>query len=178
MDREGLGRLITQHASFPEALERLLDGVPGAMLRAREAEGRWSPLEILAHLLDEEIEDFRPRAQAAAARGRIPKPIEPGRWVVERAYNSKDPAAVLHDFRAERRRSCEWLRSLDIATLDPSLEHPELGTMRCGDFVAAWRMHDLLHLRQLATALALLGARELAGWRIDYAGRIPGGSTG
>lgn len=178
MERETLGRLIAQHAGFPEALGRLLEGVPDSMLRARETEARWSPLEILAHLLDEEMEDFRPRAQAAAVRGRIEKPIDPSRWVVERAYNSKDPAVVLGDFATERNRSCEWLRSLDVSVLDRSLEHAQLGTMRCGDFVAAWRMHDILHLRQLATALAVLGARELAGWRIDYAGRIPTPSAG
>jgi len=173
MDREGLDRLIVQHASFPEALAGFVDGVSDRVLRARETDARWSPLEILAHLLDEEREDFRPRAQAAAAGGRIEKPIDPVRWVVERAYNAKDPAAVLRDLTAERARSCEWLRSLDITTLERSLEHAQLGTMRCGDFVAAWRMHDLLHMRQLSTALAVLGARELAGWRIDYAGQIP-----
>jgi hypothetical protein len=178
MEREGLDRLIVQHASFPEALVRLVDAVPDRLLRARESDARWSPLEILAHLLDEEHEDFRPRAQAAAVGGRIDQSIDPARWVVERAYNTQDPGAVLHDFAAERVRSCEWLRSLDVTALDRSLEHVRLGTMRCGDFVAAWRMHDLLHLRQLSTALAVLGARELAGWRIDYAGKIPGVPAG
>ena len=173
MDRESLDRLIAQHATFPQALARFVDAVPDHVLRAHETDARWSPLEILAHLLDEEIEDFRPRAQAAAGGGRIEKAIDPARWVVERAYNSKDPAAVLRDFAAERRRSCDWLRSIDVAVLDRSLEHAQLGTMRCGDFVAAWRMHDLLHLRQLSTALAVLGARGLAGWRIDYAGQVP-----
>jgi hypothetical protein len=46
--------------------------------------------------------------------------------------------------------------------------------MRAGDFVAAWRLHDLLHLRQFATALSVLTARRYAPWRVDYAGTIPG----
>jgi hypothetical protein len=173
MDRKGFDRLIAQHAGFPRVLAHLVGGLPVETLRQRETQARWSPLEILAHLLDEEREDFRERAQAAAAGRRIETSIDPARWVVERAYNAKDPGRVQQDFEAERARSCEWLVGLEPARLDAALEHPQLGTMRCGDFIAAWRMHDLLHLRQLATALAVLGARELAGWRIEYAGQIP-----
>jgi hypothetical protein len=173
MDREDLDRLVVQHEAFPPAVARLLHGVDPRTLRARETERRWSPLEILAHLADEETEDFRPRAQAAAAGGSLPGAIDPAGWVVQRAYNDKDPLRVLADFESERRRSCAWLRGLDPAVLGNALEHPRLGRMRCGDFIAAWRMHDLLHLRQLGTALAILTARELEDWRIDYAGQIP-----
>lgn len=173
MDRASLDRLILQHASFPRAVAQLVEGFELRTLRARENDKRWSPLEILAHLADEEIEDFRPRAQAAAAGGRITTSIDPAAWVVERAYNDKDPARVLAGLESERRQSCEWLRSLEVARLDNALEHPRLGRMRCGDFIAAWRMHDLLHLRQLTTALAILNARELEDWRVEYAGQVP-----
>jgi hypothetical protein len=46
--------------------------------------------------------------------------------------------------------------------------------MRCGDLVAAWRVHDLLHLRQFARAIAVLTVRRMDGWGTGYAGRIPG----
>ena len=173
MDKPDFERLVQQHAGFPQLLTLLVEAVDHRVLRSRETEGRWSPLEILAHLLDEEREDFRPRAQAASERRPIEKAIDPAGWVVQRAYNSKDPAQVCGDFAAEREVSCAWLRRLDLKLLDASLEHPQLGRMRCGDFIAAWRMHDLLHLRQLSTALAVLTARGLEGWRIDYAGKIP-----
>jgi hypothetical protein len=142
-------------------------------LRSRESGGRWSPLEILAHLRDEEIEDFRSRAQAVADGRPIENRIDPQGWVTERGYNSLDPEQVLRSFAEERAHSCAWLRSLSPEVLRRSIDHPVLGEMRCGDFIAAWRVHDLLHLRQLATALAILGARRLDGWRVDYAGRVP-----
>ena len=174
MDRPSYDRLRSQHADFPAVLANLLRGADAALLRAREAEGRWSPLEILAHLRDEEVEDFRPRAEAAAAGRRIERAIDPERWVVERRYNEMDPARVLAEFATERQRSCRWLAALDLARLDSRPVHPELARMRCGDFIAAWRMHDLLHLRQLATALVILTPRGFSGWRIEYAGKIPG----
>jgi len=173
MDRSSFARLLQQHEAFPRVLESLVAAFDPETLRQRESEGRWSPLEILAHILDEEREDFRPRAQLAAAGRPIEKKIDPVEWVVERKYNEKDPAAVRREFGAERDSSCAWLRSLDLERLEAALEHPQLGRMRCGDFIAAWRLHDLLHLRQLATGLAMITARQLSAWRVDYAGRIP-----
>lgn len=173
MEKGDFERLVAQHAAFPRVVAALVQAVDDATMRAHETEGRWSPLEILAHLLDEEREDFRPRAQAAAAGRRIETGIDPVGWVTQRAYNSKNPVQVCRDWVAERERSCTWLRQLDPALLESAIEHPQLGRMRCGDFVTAWRMHDLLHLRQLATALSVLTARQLAGWRLDYAGRLP-----
>ncbi len=164
--------LIEQHAAFPHVLRGLVQGVGADVLRLREGEGRWTPLEIIAHVADEEVEDFRPRAQAAAAGDPIPWSIDPPAWVKERKYNEQQPFAVLDRFTAEREASCAWLRALTPEQLETSLEHAQLGRLRCGDFVAAWRMHDLLHLRQLATALAVLTARDLSDWRTDYAGAI------
>lgn len=177
MLRNEFAALVARHAAFPRALEALSKGVDPTFLRQREGPGRWSPLEILVHLRDEEREDFRLRAQAAATGQPITTPIDPVGWVTQRSYNAQDPGAILADFEAERRASCTWLQSLQPSALQRSLDHPQLGTMRCGDFIAAWRMHDLLHLRQLATALAVLSARDLDGWRIDYAGRIPAPGT-
>src|SRR5687767_8971598 len=134
---------------------------------------RWSPLEILAHLRDEEIEDFRPRARAAIEGRELPSTIAPHVWVVERRYNEMDPGAVFLDFSRERADSCVWLGTLALDDLQRTLSHPRLGTLRAGDFIAAWRVHDLLHLRQLSTAMAILTARRLSDWDVDYAGAIP-----
>jgi YegS/Rv2252/BmrU family lipid kinase len=169
-----LPRLIDDHARFPSVVLGLIQGAEEAFLREHEAEGRWSPLEILAHLRDEEIEDFRPRAQACIAGRPLDKPIAPATWVVSRRYNEMDPGAVFLDFAKERADSCRWLATLAPADLDKSVTHSSFGTMRAGDFIAAWRVHDLLHARQLSTALAVLTARRFAEWKVDYAGTIPG----
>jgi hypothetical protein len=173
MDETRLRLLIDDHARFPTILVNLIQGCDEELLRSREAEGRWSPLEILAHLRDEEIEDFRARAQAAVEGQEITKPIAPQAWVTERRYNEMDPGAVFLDFSKERADSCKWLGTLTPADLLRSLDHPKIGKMRAGDFIAAWRVHDLLHLRQLSTAIAILTARRLDSWKTDYAGDIP-----
>ena len=174
MTPEDFRHLLAAHARFPVALLAVFQDCDEALLRSRESPSRWSPLEILAHLRDEEIEDFRPRAMAALEGRPIEKGIDPARWVTERRYNEMDPGAVYLDWAAERADSCRWLESLAVEDLDRFLDHASLGRMRGGDFIAAWRMHDLLHLRQFSTALAVLTARRYEGWRTDYAGKIPG----
>ena len=90
MNREDLSRLIRDHRRFPETIRTLLEGVDAELLRERPAAGKWSSLEILVHLRDEEIEDFRSRAQVAAESGHIEKGIDPEGWVGSRNYNAAD----------------------------------------------------------------------------------------
>lgn len=174
MDDTTFRRLIAAHARFPAALLPVFQDCDEELLRSRERDGKWSPLEILAHLRDEEVEDFRPRAMAALARQPIEKGIDPQGWVTARRYNEMDPGAVYLDWAAERADSCRWLETLNVADLENFVDHPRIGRMRAGDFIAAWRLHDILHLKQFATALAILTARRYAPWRVDYAGTIPG----
>jgi hypothetical protein len=177
MDAATLAPLIAAHARFPSALEAVLPLDDVALMRERESDARWSPLEILVHFRDEEYEDFKDRAKAAC-EGRLSETVvDVEGWVTARAYNAQDPREVFDDFVAERARSVEWLRSLTAADLAREVEHPEWGTFVGGDYVAAWRVHDLLHLRQLAQALAVLTARRLKRWRVNYAGPIPDPQT-
>ncbi len=166
--------MIDDHARFPPALFSMFQGTDLELLRHRETDERWSPLEILAHLRDEETEDFRARALAAIEGRELVLDVDPERWLVERRYNEMDPGAVYLDWARERGESCGWLESLTPDDLQKTVEHPKFGTFRAGDFVAAWRMHDLLHLKQFARALATSWGVRLGDWRLEYAGPVPG----
>jgi hypothetical protein len=179
MDEATYRHLIDDHARFPTVLLNIFQGSDEGLLRERASDERWSPLEILAHLRDEEVEDFGDRARAAVEGRKIELNVDPERWVVERKYNEMDPGAVYLDFARLRADSCLWLSDLGLADLEKTIEHRALGEMRAGDFIAAWRVHDLLHLRQFATTMAVLTTRRLEGWKVQYAGTIPVvGTTG
>lgn len=173
IDATAFAQLIDDHARFPQLVLGLIQGVDLEMLRDREAPHRWSPLEILVHLRDEEREDFRVRAKAALAGNPEVPPIRPQEWVTERRYNEMDPGAVFLDFAQERADSCRWLQTVNLEDWDRSITIPRAGAMRAGDFIMAWRMHDLLHLRQLSSAIALLFWRKYSSWRMEYAGEMP-----
>ena len=52
----------------------------------RPAPGEWSPVEIICHLRDEEVEDFGARLQVIVSGAGDFTPIEPERWAEERRY--------------------------------------------------------------------------------------------
>lgn len=177
MDETAFQQLIEDHVRFPTALLNTFQGAPVEVLRDRESAERWSPLEILAHLRDEETEDFGARARAAVEGREIEVGIDPAGWVTQRRYNEMDPGAVFLDFSEKRAESCRWLGTLSPEDLRKTVEHPDFGAFRAGDFIAAWRVHDLVHLRQFAQALAVITARRLKDWRVEYAGPVPGAKT-
>jgi hypothetical protein len=169
-----LEHLIAAHARFPDVVRAMVPLDDPALLREREVEGRWSPLEILAHLEEEERRDFRVRARLAAESRPLDEShrIDPEGWVVEHRYQEMDPVTVIASFARERADSVAWLTTLDAAALERRVEIPGR-SMRCVDFIAAWRVHDLLTARQLSTALAVLTARRLGEFQVGYAGTIP-----
>jgi hypothetical protein len=142
-----------------ETIRGLVAGVSTDEARVRPAPDAWSILETVAHLLDEEREDFRPRLDLVLHRPHETwPPIDPAGWVTARAYNRRELAATLEGFVAERRRSLAWLAGLAAPDWGREYRAP-FGPITAGDLAASWAAHDLLHTRQL---LELRRARLLA----------------
>jgi uncharacterized damage-inducible protein DinB len=130
--------------------ESLLCDVSLEQARWKPTADKWSMLEVVNHLYDEEREDFRQRLQLTLADpGQSWPPINPREWVETRAYNDRDLAASLKNFLAERDSSLDWLRQLTNPNWQNSNEGPN-GRLSAGDLLAAWLAHDFLHIRQLA----------------------------
>jgi hypothetical protein len=167
MRLEVLRRELAQGA---ETIQGLVVGVSPAEARVRPSPEAWSILEVVAHLLDEEREDFRPRLDLVLHRPHETwAPIDPPAWVTARGYNDRELGATLSGFLTERERSLAWLASLTAP--DWSHEYQaSFGPITAGDLAASWAAHDLLHTRQL---LELRRARLLAlaaPHRTGYAG--------
>ena len=107
-------------------------------------------LEIVCHLLDEEIYDFRTRVKHALdTPEKELTPIDPEGWVTTRNYLSKDYDETLKSFLIERENSIEWLKQLGEVNWSNSLKHPELGDLSAASFLRNWLAHDYLHIRQI-----------------------------
>jgi DinB superfamily len=160
-------------ARLPIVLEALLAGLDGAVARTRPALGEWSPVEILCHLRDEEIEDFGARLRVIVDGTSEFTPIDPERWAVERRYHEAKLSEVLEAFRARRQASLDLLASISPKTLEGSRPHKRLGSLSGQDILAAWVAHDRIHLNQLAATLARIWALRWAPLHSEYAGPIP-----
>lgn len=163
-------RLYTELSNYMRVLRAVLAGVSQQEATLRPDPSSWSMLEVVAHLLDEEREDFRIRLDIILHRPDDPwPPINPAGWVTERAYNERDLATTLDELAAERNRSLHWLGELAKPDWNASYDAP-FGPILAGDMFAAWVAHDNLHLRQLVELKRVLVVRESDPYSTRYAG--------
>lgn len=163
--------LVRRLERFPAAVRAAVGCVEGPDACWRPDGRRWSILEIVSHLADEEAEDFRPRLQRTLRNPAESWPaIDPERWAIQRRYIDRELAAELARFERERSASVAWLGGLVQPDWHRAHDHPRLGVIRAGDLLAAWSAHDALHLRQIAKRLYELAQRDAGGYSADYAG--------
>jgi hypothetical protein len=176
MEAARLVERLRQGAGIVETLARTVDD---AFIAWKPRPGAWSVLEVVAHLLDEEREDFRVRLRLLLDDPKaVWPPINPEGWVQERDYASWDLAETLDAFLVEREASLAWLAALESPIWETQKEHP-LGPMTAGDLLGAWVAHDLLHARQLLHLHWTYVGSLAEPHRTFYAGEwVHGGSAG
>jgi hypothetical protein len=171
--RAAADRLAVNAAVF----DQLMGNVSDEQARWKPDPSQWSILEVVNHLADEEVEDFRRRLELTLLDPGAAWPsIDPQGWAVARRYNERDLDDSLTRFLDERDHSCTWLEGLpDPVDLQRAHTHPTIGVMRAGDVLASWLAHDLIHIRQITRLhyrwLERAAAAESSpSYRLDYAG--------
>jgi hypothetical protein len=136
----------------------------------RPAPDKWCLHEILCHLVDEEINDFRFRINSAIRfPGQPVPPIDPEGWVISKKYLKMDFDAKLAEFSKERRKSVKWLREIPSAAFKKTIIHPYYGDMTARALLENWLGHDYLHIRQINRYLYERHKSQCAD-DLDYAG--------
>lgn len=131
---------------------------------------KWSLLEIVCHLIDEEIYDFKFRTQWVLEKpNQTPPPFDPISWVTKHDYIHQDYSTMLNKFLHEREQSIIWLQSLKNVNWDLSYEHSKLGTLTAKHFLTNWLAHDYLHMKQILK-LKYDYLKHQSGENLDYAG--------
>ncbi len=146
--------LEIQRATASE-LAGIVAGVPREALEARPAPGKWSSLEILAHLADTEL------VVACRLRFMLARPGAPLLWFDEDdwarrfRYQDQDPRVPLELFRAVRDSNIRLLGGVPNEQWGLARGvHETRGVETLADCVKMIAAHDLNHLRQIAVLLA------------------------
>lgn len=165
------GFLIDRLERHAAIVQTILQGVDDAQARWRSAPEKWSILEVLCHLLDEEREDFRQRLDLTLHRPEADwPPIDPRGWVLARSYAARELGPTLDAFLEERAGSIRWLRGLASPSWPSEHRHPVFGSMSAGDLLASWVAHDLLHVRQILELQRAFAKGESEPYSTEYAG--------
>ncbi len=137
----------------------------------KQSDDKWCLLEIVCHLYDEEVYDFRTRVKTQLeSPGTTPPSIDPEGWVTERKYMEKEYSEMLHQFLYERKASIQWLNSLVNPQWDNFYEHPRFGPLSASYFLTNWLVHDQLHIKQI-TRLNYDYVQQLSDHNRRYAGK-------
>lgn len=152
------------------ALATLLDGISSVQAHWRPTPERWSLVEVINHLADEEHEDFRQRLQMTLTDPSAEwPPTDPQVNIVARDYNARDLCDSLGVFLEERKRSIEWLETLSDVNLESVHEHPVFPPLTAGDLMVSWIAHDLHHIRQIVRIQLEYLELRAAPYSIGYA---------
>lgn len=136
----------------------------------RPAADKWCLLEIVCHLYDEEIEDFRARVKHVLETPTLAmKSNDPPAWVHERKYIEWNYSETLNKFLKERDESVKWLRSLTSPNWNNEYQHPKMGPLKAEMFLVNWPAHDYLHIRQI-TKYKFDYLKYTSGESLGYAG--------
>jgi hypothetical protein len=161
---------LTQMSTHVGAISSLTLGISAEQARWKPDPEKWSILEVINHLYDEERLDFRLRLDIILHHpDQSWPPINPQGWVTERAYNQRDLVQSVDDFLLERQKSLAWLKGLENPDWNASVTAP-FGQFCAVDIFAAWVAHDLLHLRQLVELQWAYTIQAAEPYKVNYAG--------
>lgn len=150
----------------PATLRALLHDVGRHWERGTEGPNTFSPFDNVGHLIDGEETDWMPRARIILAQGKNPRfePYDRFRHKARNANRTLD--SLLDEFARLRAENLNTLRSwkLTDARLELRGEHPSLGPVTLRQLLAAWVVHDLGHIAQVARVMAKQYRAEVGPW--------------
>ena len=149
----------------PQVVSSVLRGLPEEWLTCREDEDSWNSLEIVAHLIHGENEDWVVRAKIILGDGS--KEFEPfEREAGFEGLTPSDLAGMLDRFASLRSSNIQAIRDMNLNEGDYAKTgiHPEFGGVNLRQLLATWVVHDLGHIRQINRTLAIRYKEEVGPW--------------
>jgi len=150
----------------PPTLRALLDGLDDTWVRGPEGPNTFSPFDVVGHLIDGEETDWIPRARIILSRGPDLR-FEPYDRFRHLARNfDRSLSSLLDEFARLREANLELLGGWELTEreLDLPGEHPSLGRVTLRQLLAAWVVHDLGHLAQVARVMAKQYREQVGPW--------------
>jgi DinB superfamily len=150
----------------PHVLNALLRGLPDTWTRGNEGDGTWTPLDVAAHLIHAERENWIPRARTILDHGESQAFAPFDREGNFQESHQRTLAELLDEFAQARAESLRQLRARNLRPedLDKKGKHPALGAVTLSELLATWAAHDLTHLHQISRVMAVQYREAVGPW--------------
>jgi hypothetical protein len=139
--------LTTELAGLADALTAMVTSMPEALLRAPGGEGDWNVAQAIGHTCESRAGLVLAASVAAAGRWPADAPT-----VVQGIPGAPDTdrTTLLRKIAQSQRIIERAARSVAGHETTPCpLDHPQVGRLRCGEWLLFAGVHDLMHLEQL-----------------------------
>jgi len=138
----------------PRTLARLIEGIPEEALRRRPAPKKWSVVEIIAHLAEDELTSTWRYRQMIEHNGAKLLGFDQDEWARLGDYASWNINEALEMFRLLREANLRMLAILSPEEWECAGEHAERGKLTVRELARHMAAHDMNHIEQIERLLA------------------------
>ncbi|MEE9130338.1 MAG: DinB family protein [Phycisphaerales bacterium] len=133
----------------PDELRRVVEHHSADVLRQRPFAGKWTPNEILGHLVDHEIVSMcRIRTMRFDDVPWLSR-YDQERWVQMQGHNEREPDELVRRFSELRKLNLEQYESLSPDELTRANPRGDGGKIALAELMRVHAGHDLSHLDQI-----------------------------
>ena len=151
----------------PPTLRALLGGLSERWTMSNYGEKTFSPFDVVGHLIHADKTNWMVRTRLILEHGEA-KTFPPfDRYAMYETSKGKTMANLLDEFAALRAKNLADLRALNLTPQQFELRgtHPDYGPATLKNLLAAWTVHDLNHLHQIAKSMAFQYRDQVGKWR-------------
>ncbi|HXP50472.1 MAG TPA: DinB family protein [Bacteroidia bacterium] len=151
----------------PIVVEQMLSGLSENWVINNEGPDTWSPYDVVGHLIHGEKTDWIPRMLIVLLDGGDKKFAPFDRFGQFTESKGKTLQQLIVEFKEIRKQSLDTLKSKKLTDADMSKTgiHPAFGTVTLKQLLAAWVVHDLAHITQIARVMAKQYSAEVGPWK-------------
>ena len=151
---------LTVLAETPDVIDEIVGAHSTDVLRSRPYDGKWTPNEIIGHLLDTELV-YGYRARLILSEDEpVLLGIDQERWVAGQRHNDCDPSVLAREFRMMRKANLRFWRGVKPSDLERFGKHNERGNESLAMIREMTAGHDLWHIDQIDRYVAAVTARS------------------
>ena len=151
----------------PGVVRSMVSGLSDEWTANSGRQDDWGVFDVVGHLIHADETDWIPRAEVILARGEDRNFPPFDRFGQFAKANGKTLTVLLDEFDEVRSGCLATLRGWDLT--DEKLElrgvHPEFGEVSLRQLLATWVVHDLTHIRQIATVMARKYEEAVGPWK-------------
>ena len=144
---------VSIQGETPRKLAALIHGLSVQQLAARPESGKWSVVEILAHLAEDELASAWRYRQMIEHDGAILNGFDQDLWALLGNYRAWSATEALELFRLLREANLRMLETISSEQWDHSGKHVERGPLTVRELARHMAAHDINHLLQIEALL-------------------------